>query len=133
VRPRELLVDLPNAGAIDRRESLLRFRLQMAYLSDHVYQAELSNGMKVRDVTDVHVWLRELATEARISLQEDPGAGVSLRQELCASPRAAALPPQSRWREGSCPDCYHEHEGPETCGFYLGEGKFCKCPTKRAA
>jgi hypothetical protein len=42
-------------------------------------------------------------------------------------------PPQSRWRNGSCPDCYHEHEGPEECGFYLGEGKFCKCPTKRVA
>ncbi len=34
----------------------------------------------------------------------------------------------------SCPDCGHEHiPGGDRCGHYLGEGKFCECPSRRAA
>lgn len=131
--PRELLCDLP-LGPGDTRHALLHARLLVSYLADHVYTAELKEGGRLRDSTDFTAWLRELANEARILLQNGSGSTeVSLRQELSASPRAAAPSSQSRWRDGACPDCYHEHEGAEECGYYLGEGKFCKCPTKRAA
>ncbi len=37
------------------------------------------------------------------------------------------------FRDWACPDCDHVHECREECGFYLGEGKFCHCPSRRAA
>ena len=36
-------------------------------------------------------------------------------------------------RDHTCPDCQHEHGLGETCRYYLGEGKFCECPSRRAA
>jgi len=37
-------------------------------------------------------------------------------------------------RDQVCSECGHEHSPcMETCRFYLGEGKFCECPSRRAA
>jgi hypothetical protein len=50
------------------------------------------------------------------------------------TPTKATHPPaQPRW-DHTCPDCHHEHAPRgDVCGEYLGEGKFCHCPSRVAA
>lgn len=101
----------------DRHADLLLIRLFCLYLADHVYG--LSDAISFRE------WLLGIAETARLTRASAPE--LSLRQEL-VPPRSPA--PPRRYNARGCPDCDHEHEGREECGKYLGEGKFCHCPTK---
>jgi hypothetical protein len=112
---------------------LLYARLLLCYLADHVYVAELANGARVLDASDFSQWCRELAEEARkigkLSDSTEPSSALELR----AGTSTTSPAPQKRWKSRACPDCDHEHEGREECGFYLGEERFCHCPSKADA
>lgn len=113
---RELMADF-DLGPGDPRQSLLYARLLLTYLADHVYTAELANGTPLRDASDFSRWCLELAAEAA---------------KIGKLPQGTEAPQGLRNRH-ACPECEHEHEGREECGFYLGEGKFCHCPSKVTA
>lgn len=132
---RELILDLP-LGHGDSRQHLLYARLLLSYLADHVYSAELANGAPLRDVTDFSQWCRELAEEAaKIGRLSSPATGPELSIGLEAGTGLKVMPPapQTRWKTFACPDCFHVHEGREECGYYLGEERFCRCPSKVVA
>lgn len=131
---RELAIDFP-LGPGDPRQALLYARLLLSYLADHVHHAELANGCPVRDVTDFSMWCRELIEEARKIGNPDNNTEVFSAMEFRTGTKVTLPPPpQPRYlSERTCQDCFHEHEGRDECGFYLGEGRFCHCPSKVAA
>jgi hypothetical protein len=133
----DILSDLP-LGPGDRREQLLQFRLQMAYLADHVYSAELADGGRVRDAMDFVQLLRDLADETRKVLQIPDNTKVSAGagNGTC---RTVTRPAQPRWNEGSgfhdptCPRCGHVHEGVGECGVSMGKDRLCRCDLEVSA
>jgi hypothetical protein len=131
----DILSDLP-LGPGDSREALLQFRLQMAYLADHVYSAELADGGRVRDAIDFAQWLRDLADETRKRLQNPESTKVSLRQELSREPKVATCRnPQPRYQSEFCNICGHVHIDDTECGFPTGAGgrEPCRCDRKVTA
>jgi hypothetical protein len=112
----ELLADLSAlAPGQNSPETLLYNRLLLRYLADHVYEAELASGQKLRDASDFNAWLRELA---------DLAAPIPESTKVSWMRRAPA--PQSRW-EDTCPRCGHVHQGDAECGEQLGGGRICRC------
>ena len=103
-----------------------------AYLADKLYDMRLNSGGRINDLMDFKLLLCELAEAWRMA--EFPNGtifppGLKVQQIQNRSSRSGAAKPQRRW-DHVCPDCDHEHEGRETCDRYLGEGRFCKCPSK---
>lgn len=129
---KDIVSDLPGA---DTRQSLLYARLLLVYLSDHVYQADLSNGIRVRDVTDFHVWLRELAEEARMLSQPSNNTKVHSAQDSGTRPkvtcRTSSPAPQPRYSTDFCPSCGHVHIDDNECGFPSGPGGRVPCQCER--
>jgi hypothetical protein len=105
MKARELIADLP-LGPGDQRQALLSARLLLCYLADHACMAELQSGQRISDLTDVKVWLRELAEAARV-----PSVRTSPRVTSC----------------DFCPDCGHVHIDDSECGFPIGGGRNCRC------
>jgi hypothetical protein len=96
-----------------------------AYVADHLYECRLNSGGRINDLMDFKIFLCELAEAWRMA--EFPDGTIF--------PRSAKVTPmpQRRCRDHVCPDCDHEHEEREKCNRYLGEGRFCQCPSKVTA
>lgn len=114
----DLLSDAPLPPG-DKYAALLQIRLFCLYLADHVY--DLSDACKFRER------LLDLAEAARYMSRIPPSTEVQLSTELRTCRKVTPV------RDHRCPDCDHQHETREECGFYLGEGKFCHCPVRAAA
>jgi hypothetical protein len=128
----QLLSDF-ELGPGDRRATLLQLKLFVRYLADNLYEATLNSGERVSDATAFKLLLHELAEEVRMLAGSPHGTEVSLTLECGTRSKVTPPPPQQRWNPRICPDCDHEHEGREECGKYLGENRFCHCPSKVAA
>jgi hypothetical protein len=105
-----------------------------AYVADHLYECRLNSGGRINDLMDFKIFLCELAEAWRMA--EFPEgtvfpASTKVLQMAESRPRVTPMP-QRRW-DHVCPDCDHEHEEREKCNRYLGEGKFCQCPSKVTA
>ena len=136
MKPRDLLADF-DCGPGDTYQELLYARLLLSYLADHVYGAELQNGLPVRDATDFSHWLTELAEAAR-ELAKIPGnTKVHSAQDSGTRPKVTcrAPQPQPRWNGDFCPDCGHIHIDESECGFPTGTGgrEPCRCERKVSA
>jgi hypothetical protein len=66
MNPAELIADhLRSLGPCQSSpEAMLYTRLLLHYLADHLYTAQLTSGMKLRDLSDVHAFLLELSAAA---------------------------------------------------------------------
>jgi hypothetical protein len=128
---RDLISDFPD-GPGDTRANLLYARLLLSYLADHVYHANLLSGTPVHDVTDFHLWLRELAEEARklAQIPESTKVSAAAGNGTC---RTVTRNPQPRWAADFCPDCGHVHIDDAECGFPQGGGRVCRCERKVTA
>lgn len=124
--PHELISDLRALGpGQDTPAAQLYTRLLLRYLADHLYDAELTTGMKLRDLSDVIAFLRETADAARIPQST---------KVLCAGERGTRPAvtekrppaPQPRW-DATCPLCGHIHGGDAECGMPIGGGRVCRC------
>ena len=105
----EMMSDLPDGCRLGLSERLL-----LRYVADHLYEGELASGMGLRDLSDVHAFLYELANVTRIP----------------AKVTAMARPSQPRW--DTCPRCGHVHEGIGQCGVSMGGGGLCRCEVEVA-
>jgi len=123
---RQFVSGLP-LGPGDPRANLFYARLLVSYFAERIYVAELANGVEVHDVTDVAKFCGEVIEEARKIGQLPGSTEASLRLD------SRTPPPQLRYDPPSCPDCFHVHGQKDKCGYYLGEGNFCHCPSKAAA
>lgn len=112
--PLDLLSDLP-IGPGDPQQSYAYARILLRYLADHVHDAQLSNGLPVRDVTDFDMWLRETAEGLRLKLGAPPSFG---NHRLRMSGRVT---------DSTCPRCGHIHEGVGECGTQMGKDRLCRC------
>ena len=120
--PRDLISDYRSLGPQDPH-------IFPAYLADHLYEMRLNSGGRINDLMDFRLLLAEIAEAWRMA-EFPEGTIFPLSTKLCQMPpHSSAVKPQRRW-DHLCPDCDHEHEGRETCDRYLGEGRFCKCPSK---
>lgn len=129
----ELVSDLP-LGPGEVRSNLLFARLLMHYLGDHLRDVTLADGRYLCSVGDFVALCQEVVEEIRKIGHSPESTEVSLRLECGTGTKVTSPAPQRRYsRSFTCPDCDHEHEGREECGKYLGEGKFCHCPSKVAA
>jgi hypothetical protein len=129
---RDLISDFPD-GPGDTRANLLYARLLLSYLADHVYHANLLSGTPVHDVTDFHLWLRELAEEARklAQIPESTKVSAAAGNGTCRTvTRTSSVNPQPRWAADFCPDCGHVHIDDAECGFPQGGGRVCRCERK---
>lgn len=105
---RELMDNFFSNPLYNSREYRLFLRIFLRYLTFRGYEVRLlgaDNRVGDGDITNLPILLNELAQSCVTDNRH-------LVTDLC------------------CPDCRHEHEGRDECGHYLGEGKFCKCPTK---
>jgi hypothetical protein len=69
--PSELIFDLRTLGpGQSSPEALMYTRLLLRYLADHLYDCTLSSGMQLRDLTDLHAFLLELACAAKMEAPE---------------------------------------------------------------
>lgn len=95
------------------------------FLADHLYDARLRDGRLVKDGGDAITtkeWLLEVADAATIrDFPDDTKAPTQ---------RVLGQRPFVMLDQHKCPDCDHEHGGRDHCGYYLGEGNICRCPTK---
>ena len=130
----DLISDFPD-GPGDTRANLLYARLLLSYLADHVYGAELQNGLPVRDATDFSHWLTELAEAAR-ELAKIPGntkvhsvQDSGTRQKVTC--RTSSPAPQPRYSTDFCPSCGHVHIDDTECGFPSGPGGKVPCQCER--
>jgi len=100
------------------------------FFADHAREFTLMSGDYLHEPRDWSLFFREPAVESRtISCFDEVPIGLELRTAL-----KTTRVPQVRWPTNhACPDCFHEHEGREECGHYLGEEKFCHCPSKVSA
>ena len=132
MKPRDLLADF-DCGPGDTYQELLYARLLLSYLADHVYGAELQNGLPVRDATDFSHWLTELAEAAR-ELAKIPGnTKVHSAQDSGTRPKVTyrAPQPQPRYSTDFCPSCGHVHIDDNECGFPSGPGGRVPCQCER--
>jgi len=97
----------------------LTLRLALRLLADHVRELQFDDGRYLSTIGDFADALRLLAERIRTP-EPEPVRTFGNHQ----------LRVRGRITDPTCPDCVHEHEGREECGKYLGEGKFCHCPTK---
>lgn len=120
---------------MNAREVIARFRLMgpqdpnvtYTFFADHAREFTLMSGDYLHEPRHWSLFFRELAAEERTIPCFEENPVVSPRLE---GPKVMRIP-QVRWPSArTCPDCDHEHEGRDQCGYYLGEGKFCKCPSK---
>ena len=143
--PSELIAELSALGPASLDPGLLHTRLLLRYLADHVYEATLSNGGKLRDGLDFRHWLVELAEEARNldrtkvsnvgekstgpKVTNGPASQVALAHSAYLKPPA----PQPRWNDSTCPRCGHVHEGVGECGVSMGKDRICRCELEVSA
>ena len=99
------------------------------YLAEHLYEARLTNGVKVRDGYDFKVWLRELAEEAKIPRPPHFPRSTEVLAVTGNGTGTKVLPPapQRRYEDATCPRCGHVHEGDGECGVFIGGGRYCRC------
>lgn len=92
----------------DAREFRLYSRILLHKIADVSHDLRLADGQSLNDGLDFSAILRELA-EASV-LTQAPRPAMQLNR--------------------TCPDCRHEHEGKDECGYYLGEMKSCRCTSQ---
>lgn len=125
---------------MNAQEVIARFRLMgpqdpnvlYTFFADHAREFTLMSGDYLHEPLHWSLFFRELAVESHTipSFDEVPSPpALELRTAL-----QTTRTPQVRWpTEPACPDCDHVHEGRGECGHYLGEEKFCHCPSKVSA
>jgi hypothetical protein len=91
-------------------------------IAENWYDARLESGEPLSDATAAKAYL-EKCSEAAI-VRDFPFEMEPIPQ---LSSKVVQFPPKQTF---ICPDCDHEHIGREECWFYLGEEKFCRCPSK---
>jgi hypothetical protein len=105
-----------------------------AQLAEGFFGFRLKTGHRVFTLDDAVQFLYELAEAVKLSEFPEgtvfpPSAKVLQMAE--SKPKVTPMP-QRRW-DHVCPDCDHQHEEREKCNRYLGEGRFCQCPSKVTA